>query len=70
MMMKIWHYAVIVFLGGCSYGILSTFVKLAYSAGFSVAEVSGSQVLFGTILIWLIVFLQKINISESLFPHY
>ncbi|MBS4210407.1 DMT family transporter [Bacillus sp. FJAT-50079] len=57
--MKIWHYAAIVFLGGCSYGILSTFVKLAYSAGFSAAEVSGSQVLFGTALIWLLVLFTK-----------
>ncbi|QFT88141.1 EamA-like transporter family protein [Bacillus sp. THAF10] len=52
--MKTWHYALLVFIGGCSLGILSTFVKLAYSAGFSIGEVTGSQVLFGTLTIWLV----------------
>jgi len=50
--LKKWHYALIVFLGGCCYGILSTFVKLAYSAGFSSPEVTGGQYFFGTVLIW------------------
>ncbi|MEK3889693.1 EamA family transporter [Bacillus sp. FSL K6-3431] len=64
--MKTWQYATIVFLGGCCFGILSTFVKLAYSAGFSMAEVAGGQFLFGTIFIWLIVLItkkKKFNIS-------
>lgn len=53
-MMKTWQYALIVFLGGCSYGVLSTFVKLAYGAGFSVTEVIGGQYFFGVLLIWMI----------------
>ncbi|MCR2822239.1 DMT family transporter [Lederbergia panacisoli] len=57
--MKTWHYALIVFLGGCSYGILSTFVKLAYAAGFTVTEVIGGQYLFGAILIWIIFLFSK-----------
>lgn len=58
--MKTWHYALMVFLGGCSLGILSTFVKLAYTAGFSMSEVTGSQVLVGTIIIWIVsLFIQK-----------
>jgi drug/metabolite transporter (DMT)-like permease len=52
--MKTWQYALIVFIGGCCYGALSTFVKLAYSAGFNVAEVTGSQYLFGALLIWIL----------------
>jgi len=67
--MKIWHYALIVFLGGCCYGALSTFVKLAYSAGYSVIEVTGSQFLFGTLLIWIVVLFtkkQKIALSQTL----
>ncbi|WP_201008156.1 EamA family transporter [Paenibacillus glycanilyticus] len=55
--MKLWHYALIVCLGGCCYGVLSTFVKLAYAAGFSVSEVTGGQYLFGAVLSWLIVLL-------------
>lgn len=51
--MKLWHYALIVFLGGCCYGILSTIVKLAYSAGFSALEVTGGQYLFGVVISFL-----------------
>jgi drug/metabolite transporter (DMT)-like permease len=57
--MKTWHYALIVFLGGCCYGVLSTFVKLAYSAGYSVTEVTGGQYLFGTLLTWVFVLFTK-----------
>jgi drug/metabolite transporter (DMT)-like permease len=57
--MKTWQYALIVFIGGCCYGALSTFVKLAYSAGFNVAEVTGSQYLFGALLIWVLALFSK-----------
>ncbi|MDQ6594894.1 DMT family transporter [Bacillus salipaludis] len=57
--MKLWHYALIVFLGGCCYGVLSTFVKLAYSAGFSAPEVTGGQFFFGTVLIWIVFLFTK-----------
>lgn len=57
--MKTWHYALIVFLGGCCYGVLSTFVKLAYSAGFTVKEVTESQYLLGTLLIWMVALFSK-----------
>lgn len=57
--MKLWHYALIVFLGGCCYGILSTFVKLAYAAGFTVSAVTGGQYFFGVVLTWLVVVFTK-----------
>ncbi|OAS82769.1 MULTISPECIES: EamA family transporter [Metabacillus] len=57
--MKTWQYALIVFLGGCCYGVLSTFVKLAYSAGYSVTEVTGGQYLFGALLTWTLVIFTK-----------
>ncbi|MBT2737309.1 DMT family transporter [Bacillus sp. ISL-7] len=57
--MKTWQYALIVFLGGCCYGVLSTFVKLAYSAGFTVTQVTGSQYLLGTLLIWGVALFSK-----------
>lgn len=50
----------LVFLGACSFGILSTFVKLAYKEGYTLGDVSGSQVLFGFVLLWLIVLLRQI----------
>ncbi|HHY25507.1 MAG TPA: EamA/RhaT family transporter, partial [Desulfitobacterium dehalogenans] len=57
--MKSWHYALTVFLGGCCYGMLSTIVKLAYSAGFPSSVVTGAQYFFGTILIWSLVLVTK-----------
>ncbi|MGG4498698.1 EamA family transporter [Brevibacillus reuszeri] len=57
--MKLWHYALIVFLGGCCYGILSTFVKLAYATGFTVPAVTGGQYFFGVVLAWLVVLCTK-----------
>jgi drug/metabolite transporter (DMT)-like permease len=57
--MKTWHYALIVLLGGSSYGILSTVVKLAYSNGFTMTQVSGGQLITGTLLLWLTVLFTK-----------
>jgi drug/metabolite transporter (DMT)-like permease len=39
--------SVLVALGASSYGMLATFVKIAYHEGFSIAEVTFSQYLFG-----------------------
>jgi drug/metabolite transporter (DMT)-like permease len=67
--MKSWSYALIVFLAGCCYGVLSTFVKFAYAAGFTVKEVTGSQFLFGTLLIWIAVIFtkkQKLTLGKTL----
>lgn len=64
--MKTWHYSLIVFLGGCCYGILSTFVKLAYSAGFSSPEVTGAQYLFGAVLSWIgVIFVKKKSLDPK-----
>lgn len=46
---------ILVFVGACSYGVLSTIVKFAYDAGFTVDEVTGFQLLTATILSWLLV---------------
>lgn len=50
----------LVFLGACSFGILSTFVKLAYKDGYTLGDVTGTQVLFGFILLWLIVLVRHL----------
>lgn len=42
-----------VFLGGCSYGMVSTFVKLAYQQGFGVDAVTGCQYLLAFLGLWL-----------------
>lgn len=49
-----WKNVLLVFLGACSFGILSTFVKIAYSEGYTVGEVTGVQVFFGMSTLWII----------------
>ncbi len=51
--LPIGYYALLVFLGGCSYGVLSTIVKSAYGAGLGVADVSGGQAFFGMCMLCL-----------------
>lgn len=52
--MELWKYSILVFLGGCSYGVVSTFVKLAYRNGFTVSEVTGSQYFCGAAMLWMV----------------
>jgi drug/metabolite transporter (DMT)-like permease len=52
------RYILIILMGAASYGILSTFVVKAYMAGFTVNQVTGSQSMYGVILmiaLWLII---------------
>ncbi len=51
--MRNWYYALLVLLGGCCYGGLSTAVKLAYSKEFTFHEVAGAQYIFGALLGWV-----------------
>lgn len=53
-MLGLWKYALLVFLGGCSYGVVSTFVKIAYGHGYSVSDVTGTQYLFGALMLWFV----------------
>ncbi|KRD81778.1 multidrug DMT transporter permease [Bacillus sp. Root147] len=63
-MMKIWSYALLVFLGGCSYGVVSTFVKIGYSQGFSLSEITGCQYFMGSIMLWGIsIFVPKVRLK-------
>lgn len=49
----------LVLIGACSFGVLSTFVKLSFKEGYSLGEVTGIQVFFGMILLWLLYLLGK-----------
>ncbi len=49
-------YATLVFGAGACYGVLSTCVKLAYSHGFGLADVSGAQYFYGMALLWIAIF--------------
>lgn len=50
---------VFVFLGACSFGILSTIVKTAYGEGYSLGQVTGTQTLFGVLILWLVYGMQR-----------
>lgn len=49
---------ILVFLGACSFGILSTFVKLAYHDGYTLGDVTGAQAFFGAVILWVLFFFQ------------
>lgn len=53
------RWAFVVLLGAGSYGILSTFAKLAYGEGFSPAEVIGSEMMIGAVMAWSVVLLTR-----------
>ncbi|OCG07715.1 multidrug transporter [Gilliamella sp. wkB178] len=42
----------LVFLGACSFGVLSSIVKTAYHAGYTLGEVTGVQCMFGMLILW------------------
>jgi drug/metabolite transporter (DMT)-like permease len=50
---------VLVALGASSYGMLATFVKLAYEENFTTAEVTTAQFVYGIIGILIINFFQR-----------
>ena len=65
--MKLPLYALLAFLGGVSFGILSTFVKIAYGHGFEPGQVIGVQFFVGTVMFWLIyLFRKKESIQTSM----
>lgn len=48
-----------IILGSSSYGMLSTFVKLAYQHGFTTAEVTTAQMSWGAFIVTTLAFFQK-----------
>lgn len=58
-------YILMVFAGACSYGILSTFVKLAYQEGYSAADISISQAFTGMAVLWLWVMARRKNTNSK-----
>lgn len=60
--------ALAVLIGAASFGILSTFVKKAYSIGYSLGEVIGVQVLFGMLLLWILNFTIGIKTDKANYP--
>lgn len=52
-------------LGATSYGMLATFVKLAYSEGYTTAEVTTAQFIYGILGILIINAIQKLKSKEA-----
>jgi drug/metabolite transporter (DMT)-like permease len=48
----------LVFFGACSFGILSTFVKLAYHEGYTLGDVTGAQAFFGAVILLVLFFFE------------
>jgi len=55
----------LVALGATTYGMLATFVKIAYSEGYTTAEVTTSQFVLGILGILLINAFQKIKNKDK-----
>ncbi|WP_329903542.1 EamA family transporter [Porphyromonas pogonae] len=51
--------SLLVFIGACSFGILSTIVKTAYDYGYTLGEVTGSQTMLGMLILWLVYWVTK-----------
>lgn len=54
-----------IIIGSACYGVLSTFVKLAYDDGFIVNDVVGIQMFIGALLLWSIVLINKLFKKSS-----
>lgn len=57
MNMRLLKYALLVFLGACSYGSLSTIIKLGMNDGFKMQQLVGAQYFFGWCMLLLLVLL-------------
>ena len=55
----------LVLFGACSFGILSTFVKLAYAEGYTLSDVTGTQAFFGMVLLWAAFLIQSKTKSKN-----
>lgn len=63
------RYILCILLAGCSYGVLSTIVKLAYRGGYTLSDVSGAQAFSGAVLMWLTFLLSyKKSVREKPLP--
>ncbi|EMA6342383.1 DMT family transporter [Bacillus cytotoxicus] len=64
--MEKFKFSLLVLLGACSYGVLSTIFKLGFMNGFSAHELLGGQYIFGWIgLLLLVLFFSRHKISKK-----
>lgn len=63
--LKMNKYIIIVALGALSFGMLSSFAKIAYGQGYSPAEITLTQALMGTLILWTLAFFRNIKNGEK-----
>ncbi|XKM14533.1 DMT family transporter [Orbaceae bacterium ac157xtp] len=51
----------LVFIGACSFGVLSSIVKTAYKAGYTLGNVTFIQNLFGMLILWALYIVYKMT---------
>lgn len=61
--------AIAVFVGASSFGVLSTFVKQAYAHNYTLGQVTGVQVIFGMIILWMVYWLVQLFKPSALKSH-
>ncbi|MFC5450990.1 DMT family transporter [Paenibacillus aestuarii] len=54
-----WVAIFLVIIGASSYGLLSSFIKLAYGQGFNDGQITPTQMLMGTLCVWLLILFSK-----------
>lgn len=50
---------VLVIIGAASYGLLSSFIKMAYDQGFTDGQITPAQMTMGTLFVWVLILFHK-----------
>ncbi|MCP2029509.1 drug/metabolite transporter (DMT)-like permease [Flavobacterium sp. HSC-32F16] len=58
-------YIIITALGALSFGMLSSFAKIAYTQGYTPAEITLTQAFCGTLILWSIVFFRRLKNGQK-----
>ena len=54
-----WLAIVLVLIGASSYGLLSSFIKMAYDQGFTDGQITPAQMTMGTLFVWVLILFHK-----------
>ena len=54
-----WLAIVLVIIGASSYGLLSSYIKMAYDQGFTDGQITPAQMTMGTLFVWLLILFHK-----------
>ncbi|SEC17311.1 DMT family transporter [Paenibacillus sp. GP183] len=54
-----WIAVVLVIIGASSYGILSSFIKIAFASGFKDGQITVAQITAGALMLWILVAFNK-----------